>query len=372
MERLIEIAKRLGIKPDSDMAVKTYIEEIKPFIEEKGMGLEPSEFSSLFDIVYESHKRINRNWDEERLKANVDYVRKAKSNNFSVHDQMGNVGENANISFIYHDSRASGSKVIERFTLDLKQDSADFPAVIDRLDKFITEHKTCFKIVTYNSRNRSDTMNLYMREKITPEIAAEVYDIVKPVLVEDNHDYLDGVDMILGGKIVKGIKYGPDPSYVPAQEEARSYVYDTLKKDFGWHTAKLYENKPPQMFVHYGYLNTAKPLSLGEFSSYLEELELIYYLYGKEGECPFTLAHRYGKAPDAATAERWGYIRDSYDTMDITSAYLHLDKSKNVKSQKANIVGNIGKVNNSRPATPMTEEQIAKATALLNSKMKKY
>lgn len=322
METLLEIAKRLGIKPNIDMTKEEYVGIVAALKEEvlkyhKGgemLKFFAEEEERLKDVVYQVHKACKRDWDVEQFSSNLDYFVQADSNDFVVHDQAGRSGTAMGGSFVYHDARERGSKVVERFALDLKQDSPEFPAVIDELDKFIVEHKSAFKIVTKSAANRTDTMNIYMFKKITPEIAAQVYEIVKPVLNGDNHDYLDGVDIQIKDHTIKGIKYGPDPSHAAPSSDISKHVLNQLHKDFG--TKSL------------DYLRTDISMSLGELSAVLEELDLFYYLHGQEGKNPFTLAHRYGRVSGKDDFDRLGYIRDSYEPIDIAS-FLSQNKESN-------------------------------------------
>ena len=272
---------------DSERAKKVYQENI-----------------DLSKLVYSVRKRNIRIWDKRAFKDNYDAVQKPFVD--------GCVDFPQGRSFWWHSAKIKGAKYIERFTLDLLQDSPDYPKVIADLDKFIVKHKASFKFLTEYGRNRSDTMNLYMCDKITPGIAAELYKIVKPVLNEGNHNRLDGVEIVSGGKVVKGLKYGPETSDAPKQGIGASENTETiLRRDFGRKYNYFLNNSE--------YFRTDTELSLGEFNACLETLELLYYIFDK-GKCPFDMANRYGPAPDARTAKEWGYIRDSYDTMDITEA----------------------------------------------------
>jgi len=351
METLLEIAKRLSIKPNPNMSDEEYgriTERITSELEEKYYRYSEFMFTpdELNETVYTVHKDMPRKWGD-RFLSNLDYVKNADSREYSVHDQHGRTGDEMGGSFIYHDARVGREPVIERFTLDLKQDSPNFPTVIDGLDKFIVKHHTAFKIVTKKASNRSDTMNLYMCKKIFSKIAAEVYKIVKPVLNEDNHDYLDGVDIVYKGEVVKGMKYGPDPSFAPESwTMARECTENILHEKFG---------------EKFDYLRTDVGLSLGQFSARLEELDLVYYLYDK-GKNPFDLAHRYGPAPNDAMAKAWGYIRDSYDAMDITNNVNNTYEY--IKTELCNSGFDKGK---EKPAgkgyQPMTPEDVQKAKA---------
>ncbi len=323
METLLEIAKRLGIKPNPDMTWEEYCK-----VEEKiAKDLTGDEefFGSLGDVVYDVHKHVDRNWDMDRFKKNVDYViNNNDDTKVEVYDQTGYGRGYPGFpnTFVYHSANnMNGEKIVERFALDLKQDSPEFPAVIDKLDDFIVKYRSKFKIIIPGHENRTDTMNLYMSTKITPEMAAELYDIVKPVLNDEYHDYLDGVEFKLNGKIIKGMKYGPDK--LENVDETFHNAGKIIEGDLGDYFGNL-------LFVGLGGKE-----SLGEVSARLQELELVYYLKGKK--CPFDLAHPYGQAPDKETAVKWGYVRDSYDVMDITkkvyfqelvkeaSQYLHFE-----------------------------------------------
>ena len=234
METLLEIAKRLGIKPNPNMSDEEYRQITKRIVLElEDKYYKYSEFAgvpySLDSAVYQVHKSVPRRWNKNDFEKNFNYVAKAEGfPRYSVHDQHGRMGDAMGGSFVYHDARRGGMPVIERFALDLKVDSPDFPSVIDGLDKFIVTHDAAFKIVTQKASDRSDTMNLYMCEKITPEIAADVYKIVRPVLNEENHDYIDGVEIVFGGKTVKGMKYGPEPSYAPEEGNGAKAKLDGL------------------------------------------------------------------------------------------------------------------------------------------------
>jgi cell division protein FtsB len=120
-----------------------------------------------------------------------------------------------------------------------------------------------------------------MPKSITPEIAKEFYDIVKPVLQTKNHEYLDGFAITQNGQEIKGIKFGPEPLAKVSSDE-----FSSMKN-------RLESILPRKMLYditrHYWGRK-----SLGQVAAKAQLCDLFYYLVGREGQNPIQLGNQLG------------------------------------------------------------------------------
>lgn len=309
METLVEIAKRLGIKPDKTLAEKltrlnkddpyvAYWDFLRAYFKPFHKELERywrgkrkwRALGSLSDEVYHLHKEVDRQLDEHRLQKALNALHYTAAEGVRIHNQLGWTDWQGGTSFIWHSARENKADVKERFVADIDLDDPNFLAVIPKLDEFIKKYKSAYKVTgDHFEANRSDPINIYMCCDITPEIAAELYGILKPVLNGKNNDYLDGFQVKMNGRPIKGFKFGPEPiDYSDKQkwrnwEEADSYVKNRAQKDLGAGLARQVE-----------LLSLMGLLSMGQMEANQQYLDLLYYLVGKEGENPFRHGNQLG------------------------------------------------------------------------------
>ena len=153
-----------------------------------------------------------------------------------------------------------------------------------KLDDFIIKHNSSFKVVDLEAKkthNRTDSLNIYMSKEITPEIAKELYCIIGPFLEPKYDEFLAGFPVKLNGKNIKGFKYGPEPV---------KYKDNNKKAFWTAHIEKIAQRDLPPLFANQiKKLNLEDYMSLGQLQVKIQIAELIYYLAGKEGKCPFQL-----------------------------------------------------------------------------------
>ncbi len=287
METLVEIAKRLGIKPNINYTEEE-LHEIKRrlFKEIKkyyiGKGSLRSELS-LCSMVYDTHKSVPFPENMEQTRANVDFLRTNKKEGISIASQQG--------AFAWHLSR-DDREFVERFQVAIKMDHPDFKKLVEKLDEFIIKHHSGFKMPFVGSTDRSDSLNVYMTEKITPKIAKELHEIVAPYLDTRYTDYLDGLPVLDQGKAIPGMKMALEPRKI-SREEAKSIAENLISHDL------------PETFLDtdsFGFLGLARKgvkvfhyASVGERASRIQGLDLAYYLAGKEGKNPVSMHNYYGE-----------------------------------------------------------------------------
>jgi hypothetical protein len=118
-----------------------------------------------------------------------------------------------------------------------------------------------------------------MQEDITPQIAEEFYKIVKPCLCNDNHDKLDGFEIMQGSEPIKGIKIGPElDENKQAYLNRKKWVDKTLARDI--HSPVLREKAENYLEKLIGHS------SLGEKACALQLMDLMYYASDR-GSSPF-------------------------------------------------------------------------------------
>ena len=292
METLVEIAKRIGIKPNlhmneqdwADIRVKIGQELAKiptglsaDHPKEKYRHSNPLD---LFNNLYHVRKRMERNWPVDTAENIIQIM--SKTNNekeIFAHAQILGFQSLEESPFIHHHALNRQKPIKERFVADINIASPDFPSLIKKMDDFILKYNAQFKVVNQRALNRSDTMNVYMQENITSQIAEEFYKIVKPCLCKDNHDKLDGFEIMQGSTPIKGIKIGPElDENKQAYLNRKRWVNKTLARDI--HSPALREkaeNYLEKLIAH---------SSLGEKACSLQLMDLMYYAMDR-GPSPF-------------------------------------------------------------------------------------
>lgn len=292
METLVEIAKRIGISPNPHMTERDWaVIRIAIGKELEKYETKLPEYDSyekychknpvdLFNNLYYKRKLLDRHWPKGTADKVFQIMRQRDpQNNVFVHAQIWGFQSLEETSFIHHRASNHTKDTRERLAVDIDLASPDFPDMVKKMDDFIFKYHGHFKIVNQEALNRSDTMNVYMQEDITPQIAEEFYNIVKPCLCEDNHDKLDGFEIMKGDKPIKGIKIGPTLNKdKEAYQSRKQWVDKTLARDI--HETNLREKASNYLEKLIG------DGSLGEKACTLQLIDLMYYCMDK-GKSPF-------------------------------------------------------------------------------------
>ncbi|MBQ4471960.1 MAG: hypothetical protein II942_01770 [Alphaproteobacteria bacterium] len=283
METLVEIAKRLGIKPNPKMTRAEFVD-----ISQK-IGQAYGARDADFDTRYTFYKHgKSRTWNEKQLKANLAYLKTHSVEGVEIFNQESEpVSVDGDDVFVHHSARG-GNDIKERLQLDIQLDHPKLPQMIDALDDFIYGRMASYKMTDVDHADRMDTLNIYFPTTIKDDDIRAIYDIVKDYLTPDHHEYLNGYPICVDGVEVKGMKSGPEPLYIPMEKRGddhwkiREKLYADLGKTLGILAArtKLVGNS-----------------SLGQLQAKIEYLDLLYYLVGKEGQNPYKVWNQLGK-PD--------------------------------------------------------------------------
>ena len=296
METLVEIAKRLGIKPDPKMTDDYYIMHVMPALEKEFSKICGRDFGELVQAVYESHKTLKqeRSWDKKKAAQQVGFLKTTARPGIRIHNQDGGrVKLGSDDQFVYH-SADNGAPTKERFQIDLKMDSPNMEQMWQKLDDFIIKHHASYKVEDLDGRkvhDRTDMLNLYITEEITPEMAKELYGIIGPFLETKHDDFLAGFPVKLNGKNIKGFRYGPEPE-PDVDEKQKQQRIDSIKR--------IAARDLPKNFVDFVPVDRGEEfdleeyVSLGVLSALVEKTDLLYYLVGKEGKSPFQLGNQFG------------------------------------------------------------------------------
>ena len=282
METLIEIAKRLGIKPNPRITDEEYLKIKEQILQElQKIGRPLTVNSSLNSSVYNIRKCAG-------LAEQYNLTGWTIATQALKQEHLPGVSAYPDGGFYYH--RASEKEGVERFVADLKLDSRDMPEVFKKLDEFILKHEGTYKVALFkkdwkskrlpNDSNRTDVLNLYLPKPITPQIAKEFYDIVKPVLEERTHEFLDGFPIRQNGQVIKGIKFGPEVQKNWNREDIRA-AKAQLNAVF---SGKMAEDLSDFTCIK----------SLGEMAAMAQLGDLLYYLIDKEGQNPIQLGNQFG------------------------------------------------------------------------------
>ena len=297
METLVQMAKRLGIRPNPKMNdIFDEQEQISDHIfQEMGkvFGLRPKRMGGIseYEDMYALYKYTadERLWDKNRAKQVVRFLKTTARSGVKIHTQDRTaVRLGKDDSFVWHSAENEG-RTKERFQIDLKMDSANMEQMWQKLDDFIVKHRSSYKVVDLDGKNwhdRTDSLNVYMSEEITPEIAKELYGIIGPFLESKYDDFLAGFPVKMNGKAIKGFKYGPEPIDVGNKKRPACAAY--IAKIAGRDLPQFWAEKVMNRGLEHG-------LSLGELACKIQVIDLIYYLAGKEGKNPFQIGNQFGE-----------------------------------------------------------------------------
>lgn len=291
---LVERAKELGIEPNPNMSsaeIKEAFDKIKmSFVNRSSDWLAKY---NINDIAY-YHKKHGvaedrKNASSEYKKNYEEFVNTASKNGCSQRD-----------AFWWHDFTTETDSIVERFVVDVDIASPHFIDTMKKLDAFCEKYEAAYKIPNPESANRSDTMNIYMTQSITPEMAAEVVDIVQPCLNETLHKYLDGQPLLKNGQEIKGIKIAPEPvlnGELKKELETHKQYETNMKKDLGEQfysaldSAFEFKSGGLNMVFH----NASFYCSFGQRTAAMEAIELAYYLGGQEDKSPVLIQFQDGQ-----------------------------------------------------------------------------
>ncbi len=332
METLLQIAKRLGIKPNPHMTKEQFEAIHRKICTEFGGDFT---WSTLVDALYNKRKKIPQIWNEKNVQKNIEYLKKMVPQGIRVHDQDNfPVKLDEDAIFVWHSARQKGEYYRERFAVSINLDDPKLPTLYMKLDDFIRKHHAAYKIVDFWHIQRTDPLNIYMTKEITPEITRELYGIVGPFLKKKNHAYLDGFSITNNGRVIEGMKYGPEPllwSEFRGENKNRLVAHITF----------MLKNLPPQFKQRDLFYNIRDAQSLGQVSANVQYMDLIYYLAGKEGQNPFQLGNQYG-LPVGKVSDR--YARKYNKKIDIadegygpTKTKLKTPKSSTITESKNNV-----------------------------------
>lgn len=291
---LVERAKELGIEPNPNMSsaeIKEAFDKIKmSFVNRSSDRLAKY---NINDLVY-YHKKYGV--AEDRKNASFEY----KKNYEEFVNTASENGRNQSDAFWWHDFTTETGSIVERFIVDIDIASPHFIDTMKKLDTFCEKYEAAYKIPNPDSANRSDTMNIYMTQSITPEIASEVVDIVQPCLNETLHNYLDGQPLLKNGQEIKGIKIGPEPvqkGELKKKTEKHEQYEKNMKKDLG---GQFYSALDSAFELKSGGLamvfhNASFYCSFGQRTAAMEAIELAYYLGGQEDKAPALIQFQDGQ-----------------------------------------------------------------------------
>jgi len=289
METLVQAAKRLGIKPNPNMTLKEF-EEIRNRIR---TALKLGSSSNLGYSLYNKKRHgVLQNWDEKKVYQNIAVLKSMNPEGIRVHDQDGGkVSLDEDAVFVWHSASLKPRDCQERFAVSIKLDDPKLPSLYGKLDDFIRKYRAGFKITDVEHADRTDTLNVYMSQPITPEIAKEFYDIVMPFLKKENHGYLDGFSLTNHGHEIQGIKYGPEPNVWSHLWKAGG---SSLCKPIAERIQTRLKELPAVFLKGFDFYSIRDAGSLGMVSGNVRYLNLLYYLAGREGQNPFQLGNQYG------------------------------------------------------------------------------
>ena len=295
MKTLVEMAKELGIVPRPNLTEKEWrfiTQAVGNRLLQEKTGLPETDrhererraaSANLPRHLYLSRAHKARHWPEGVPEKVAVLMQKETQKKVFVHAQ--NITDSMDrTAFIWHTAydKDIPDPYRERFVLDLDLSSPKIADTLRKMDQFISKYGASFKVCNARTSNRSDTANVYMRQPITPQMAQDLYEAVAPCLCADNHDCLNGCEILQeGGQVLKGMKIGPEQSGEEAAVEMREETRDQLiRRDIPEALQPYVENYTRAWVEH---------SSLGEKSAAVQTMDLMYYAMGKEGQNPFRL-----------------------------------------------------------------------------------
>ena len=280
MESLVNVAKRLNIKPNPEMKMG----EFRKICNQIGHELGTDSKTYNDRDLYKSFIRCKRATNMGQLRQNLNYLKTHKIDGIVIRGQESeDVSVDRDDIFVHHIA-ASKTKTVERVKLDINMDDPRLPELIDALDDFIVSYNAAYKMTDIDEApQRTDTLNIYLSSPITEEMMIELYEIVKDYLNPAHDNQLNGYPVIYDGKQILGLRTGPEPKSYTISE--RVQIHEKAKKDLG----TFFGNQ-------IGQLKLGEHQSLGQLVSRIEFADLIYYLAGQEGKSPYALNNQLGQA----------------------------------------------------------------------------
>ena len=297
METLVQIAKRLGIKPNPNMTDKEFFDIDNQIRQElrrmapkskisDNTGVNYCSENELHDVLYQLYKydfvEQSEKFNRILFNLNLDIFKKCPTKDGIK--SFPQTSYSNNDVFWFHDATTKEVKKFEgRFQIALKMDHPSLPTVFKKLDDFILKYKSQYKISL--EANRSDSLNMYMSITITPQIAKEFFEIVKEVLQDKNHILLAGYPITNNGKEIQGIKFAPEPHSGFGEDEG--YSITERSEYFG----RLFTSSRKMRTL---LVRATQLQSVGQLDAGIQECDLLYYLIGHEGENPIQIGNPLG------------------------------------------------------------------------------
>ena len=183
METLVEIAKRLGIKPDPKMDWRKHRDCCRrireEFTGESFKNITRSMWDTRYDFYKKAPKTVSKE-EYEQLKKNVKWLKVSSEEGVRIHNQDGRpVSVDDDDVFVWHSAKKKGKSYKERMQIALKIEDRGMAKVFKELDQFILKYGAGFKVTDIAHSKRTDTLNIYFTDAITPEMTSEIYSILK-------------------------------------------------------------------------------------------------------------------------------------------------------------------------------------------------
>ena len=300
MKTLVEMAQELGIQPKSDLTATEWRQITRLIggrLLQETTGLPPDDRhevkrrKSPDDLprhLYILRKHVNRRLDAGVPDRVAKTLKKGKEKHDVIFIHPSRIGFQSleESPFIFHSSMNQTKDICERFVADIDPSSPALPRVIADLDRFIQKYHAKFKMPNKPNLDRTDTLNVYVSDEITPQMAQDFIRVVRPALSNRYHDKLDGLEIFAGDKPVKGIKIGPELDLGITSDERRQKYENRLDRAVAILDQDIKDDDLNQAAQRY-----LEPLldesSLGQKMAALQVMDLMYYAMGKQN--PFRL-----------------------------------------------------------------------------------
>ena len=353
MKTLVEMAQELGIQPKKDLTVADWQQITRRMgtrMLQETTGLPPDDRDevkrhrdpdNLPEHLYILRKYVNRHLGKKVPDRVAEILKKGREKYDKIFIHPSRIGFQAleESPFIFHSSLNQRGDIRERFVVDIDPASPNLSQVITDLDQFIQKYHAKFKMPNKPNLDRTDTLNVYVSDEITPKMVQDLFQVVRPALSTEYHDKLDGLEVFAGDKPIKGIKIGPELNIGETKEERNQKYEDRLDKVMLHLDRDIKDEDLNQAAQHY-LMPLLDESSLGQKMAALQVMDLMYYAMGKPS--PFRLM---------------GYDEKPYDKKIVLPADVLMAREEKPAQQPAKKQSLFARFFARRQAAPKVEEE---------------
>ena len=295
MKTLIDIAQNIGLQPGVDLTGHNWFHIQSKISARLTRTIEPSSPGDSRSVSLTGHtgdlitclnilyNRLPHNWSHDVINQAEELMLGNKGAGHFVWVHTQNRPYPNSESYVWHSSWQH-QPMCEQFLANIDLASPYLGQMINHLDYFINKAYGSFRLATDKTTRQCDVLRLYLPQAITAETASRFHQIVRPCLIEQHHDYLNGLDIYADGNPVRGIKIAPE-----IQPLSDGINPPPARRPFKEFLNTLTEQPHLQLIAEHIGTRFFHTSSLAEHCAAQKVMDLFCYLIGREGSNPLSL-----------------------------------------------------------------------------------